>query len=189
MSSIENIEIKVNEYEYSPREYDNLGTIITKHSKYRLGDIEFIVGNNGSLEEYLKKHLNIVEDCMIDDIVYLPIYLYDHSGISIKTTPFSCKWDSGMVGYIYVKKEKARKEFSCKRISQKKKKEIEDILKSEIDIYNEYIMGNIYGYSIKYKDGEIDECCGFIGDSPKDNGMYDCWDDEAIAFYESNSSK
>ena len=28
----------------------------------------------------------------------LPLYLYDHSGITMNTTGFSCPWDSGQVG-------------------------------------------------------------------------------------------
>lgn len=30
----------------------------------------------------------------------LPLYLYDHSGITMNTTGFSCPWDSGQVGWI-----------------------------------------------------------------------------------------
>ncbi len=31
----------------------------------------------------------------------LPVYLYDHSGITINTVPYSCRWDSGQIGWIY----------------------------------------------------------------------------------------
>ena len=37
----------------------------------------------------------------------LPLYLYDHSGITMNTTGFSCPWDSGQVGWIYAFKEDA----------------------------------------------------------------------------------
>ena len=33
--------------------------------------------------------------------VILSLYLYDHSGITMNTTGFSCPWDSGQVGWIY----------------------------------------------------------------------------------------
>lgn len=42
--------------------------------------------------------------------IILPLYLYDHGGITISTRPFSCPWDSGQVGYIYASKDKFRKE-------------------------------------------------------------------------------
>ena len=54
-----------------------------------------------------------------NDNVVLPVYMYDHSGITINTTGFSCPWDSGMVGIIYVSKEKIREKFNIKRISSK----------------------------------------------------------------------
>ncbi|SHF15500.1 hypothetical protein SAMN02745133_01946 [Desulforamulus putei DSM 12395] len=42
--------------------------------------------------------------------IILPLYLYDHSGITMNTTGFSCPWDSGQVGWIYCSKERFRKE-------------------------------------------------------------------------------
>ena len=44
-----------------------------------------------------------------DKYVILPLYLYDHSGITISTGPFSCPWDSGQVGWIYAPKDTFRK--------------------------------------------------------------------------------
>lgn len=38
--------------------------------------------------------------------VMLPIYLYDHSGITISTSAFSCRWDSGLVGFIFCSHER-----------------------------------------------------------------------------------
>lgn len=37
----------------------------------------------------------------MDGMVILPLYLYDHSGITMNTCGFSCPWDSGQVGWIY----------------------------------------------------------------------------------------
>ena len=34
----------------------------------------------------------------IDGFVFLPLYLFDHSGITMNTSGFSCPWDSGQVG-------------------------------------------------------------------------------------------
>ena len=47
----------------------------------------------------------------------LPLYLYDHSGITMNTTGFSCPWDSGQVGWIYASKEDALREFGGKNIT------------------------------------------------------------------------
>jgi len=42
----------------------------------------------------------------LDKYIILPLFLYDHSGITMSTGPFSCPWDSGQVGWIYASKQK-----------------------------------------------------------------------------------
>ena len=66
--------------------------------------------------------------------IVLPIYMYDHSGITISVNPFSCPWDSGQIGFIYISKEKARKEYSKKRLTAKFKKQISEIKKTGFTI-------------------------------------------------------
>ena len=90
----------------SPREWDNLGTIYCKHRRYDLGDKHTM-----GLEE-------IISLIKRKDVLSLPLYLYDHSGITINTTGFSCPWDSGQVGYIFVRYEDIKKNFSVKRITK-----------------------------------------------------------------------
>jgi hypothetical protein len=41
-----------------------------------------------------------------DKVCIKDLYLYDHSGITISTSPFSCGWDSGQVGFIYLTRQK-----------------------------------------------------------------------------------
>jgi len=101
------------------------------------------------------------------DIISLPLYLYDHSGITMNTTGFSCPWDSGQVGYIYVSKADARKE----RIPFGN---IKPILESEVETYNQYLTGEVYGYEIlNVVRACIDSCCGFFG-PPKDHLIPHC---------------
>ena len=45
-------------------------------------------------------------------VIILPLYLYDHSGITINTTGFSCKWDSGQIGFVYITNERIN-ELGC----------------------------------------------------------------------------
>jgi hypothetical protein len=51
-------------------------------------------------------------------------------------------------------------------------KQVEDLLRSEIKTYDDYLTGNVYGYKIKAPDGEEldDACWGFFGD-PKESGL------------------
>lgn len=48
----------------------------------------------------------------INHVAILPLYLFDHSGLTISTSDFNDPWDSGQVGYIYLDKETAMKEIA-----------------------------------------------------------------------------
>src|SRR5699024_3165097 len=93
----------------------------------------------------------------------LPLYLYDHSGITMNTTGFSCPWDSGQVGWIYASKEDALREFGGKTFTSATRKKAEDRMRGEVEYYDSYLRGEAYGFEL-YKDGELeDSCWGFIG--------------------------
>ena len=63
----------------------------------------------------------------------LPLYLYDHSGITMNTTGFSCPWDSGQVGWIYASKEDALREFGGKTFTAATRKKAEDRMRGEVE--------------------------------------------------------
>jgi hypothetical protein len=160
---IDNYEIEIyqDESTESPRSWDNLGTMICFHRRYNLGD-----KHNFSVEE--------AQDMTKGkDIISLPLYLYDHSGITMNTTGFSCSFDSGCVGFIYVTKEKVRKEYNVKRITQEIIDKVTNVLKGEVKTYDQYLTGDVYGYKIfkvsecnlgcEHKE-ELDSCWGFYGE-------------------------
>jgi len=148
-----------------PREWDNVGTMYCWHGRYNLGDrqpnctpdemvIQIMCEDSGADESlvplkdahrYLEKHF-----------IILPLYLYDHSGITMSTEPFSCPWDSGQVGFIIAPRgaEGMDDELLTTR------------LKGEVTTYDQYLTGDVYGYVIEGPDGELDDgsCWGFFGD-------------------------
>jgi len=146
----------------SPREDDNLGTMVCFHRRYNLGDSKehhgFDTSDVYDFNEFWKSNKK--------NIIILPLYLYDHSGITMNTTGFSCPWDSGKVGWIFITKEKARKEFSWVRITKKRLEKIEGYLKGEVETYDQYLTGDVYGYRITDTDTEeeVDSCWGFYGE-------------------------
>ena len=155
----------------SPREFDNLGTMVCFHRKYNLGDETELKSSDFSSWEELESYLYKEENALIA----IPVFMYDHSGLWINTTGFSCPWDSGQVGYIYISKEKVRREYSCKRISKKLKEMIREMLCSEVDLYNDYLCGNVYGFTLTDRENaeEIDSSCGFYGTDYIENGIFD----------------
>ena len=156
------IEIEQDTMAESPREWDNLGTMVCFHGGYDLGD-----KHNYDHQDYLgwdEMEADIVRRENVG--VILPLYLYDHSGITIATTPFSCPWDSGQIGFIFVSKEKMREEYGYKRVSQDLKKRVAEFLRLEVETYDKYLTGDVYFYRITNTktDEQIDSCGGYFGE-------------------------
>lgn len=148
-------------------DFENLGEIVSWHKRYSLGDINLNMYDYSSLQDCISKNSSK------NDII-IPLYIYDHSGITISIKPFSCPWDSGQFGFIKVSKDKIRKEFNCKRVTQKILEKVNNIISSEIDIYDKYLRGENYYFEITDCEGESeDSCCGFIGINIKENGILD----------------
>lgn len=94
--------------------------------------------------------------------VILPLYLYDHSGITMSTGRFSCPWDSGQVGWIYADADKIKKEYG--ELTPENIEKAFHVLESEVETYDYYLTGQCYGYQLFEGDTEIDSCWGFLGD-------------------------
>jgi hypothetical protein len=164
-----------------PRTWDNLGTMICGHPRHVLGDEQFSRGEYANAYE-LRKHLFKDRDALIA----LPLYLLDHSMLSMSTEPFGGyigRFDSSMIGYIYVSKEKIREEYGKKRISKKLRESVTEYLKGEIETYNQWLQNDVYGYS-KYRlkiceccgtvlKKDIDSCWGFYGFDFENNGLWE----------------
>ena len=131
---------------YNPRDDDNLGVIVAWHRRHHLGDDMPNQAPDEWLADLKKKE---------PKAIILPVYLYDHGGITIKTTPFNCPWDSGQAGYIYTTRERVRDWTGHTRMTAKRKAAIEDMLRDEIRIYDQYIRGDIYKYIIEDEDGNF----------------------------------
>jgi len=151
----------------NPCSWDNLGTMVCWHRRYNLGD-QHDFRSPEDFQEWVK-------EIGRKNFVILPLYLYDHSGITISTTPFSCPWDSGQVGWIYVTKTCLREEFGVKRITKNIIRRAEEILRAEVKTYDQYLRGEVYGFTAYEVAGgnivKIDSCGGFYGDDPEENGI------------------
>jgi len=156
-----NIKIEQDLDPMNPRkECDNLGTLICFHRRYSIGDkSDYVSGNFASFDD-LKNAIIKTEN----PAVILPVFMYDHSGITINTTGFSCPWDSGQIGFIFVSRDQVKKEYGWKRLSKKRLSKIEQYLNGEIETYNQYLKGDVFGFIIEDESGEhVDSCWGFYG--------------------------
>jgi hypothetical protein len=112
--------------------------------------------------------------------VVVPVFMYEHSGISLSTEPFSCPWDSGQLGFIFADKADRLLENKATEWTDDLQKHTVGLLQSEIDILDQYVQGQVYGFICEETEEEdpgetgwkySDECYGFYGDDPRSNGM------------------
>lgn len=172
------IRIEQDDMNESPREWDNLGAMICWHRSYNLGDYKhgfesadvFFHVISGlypeEATEYLTdKQLYRCRKVADEKNIILPLYLYDHSGITMRTSSFFCPWDSNQVGYIYISLEEVRKLHNIKRVTKQTRETIVKCLESEVKAYDQYITGEIYGFVIEKTEDEepVDSCWGFYG--------------------------
>ena len=232
------LEIIQDEMAESPRNWDNVCEMICFHDQYRLGDkhnydnpdefLEYVLHNICGIkyedfeELSMREKYNLI--CESDKVYIQELNLYDHSGLTISTSngyPYNDRWDAGCVGWVYVSKEKAMKEWSgipekdkngefikiphehpngnitysikCSLITEENWKEVAKYhMDNEVNVYDEYLRGDVYGFNLtkkvieqdkcphcgevirEYEDEEkVDSCGGFYGDCLEDNGILD----------------
>jgi len=90
-------------------------------------------------------------------IIYLPLYIYEHGGITISAGGFSCPWDSGQAGWIYTTKEEIMKcggmirneKGNYIKVTDKNwRKAAQMWMEGEVELYDQYLRGDCYGYII-----------------------------------------
>jgi len=154
------LEVTQDEYPNNPRHDDNLSTMICFHGRYSLGDKHTYKHQDYSGWAEMEKAIIKNEK----PAIILPLYLYDHSGITISTTPFSCKWDSGQIGFVFISKDKVKNEYGVKRVTKKEIEKVTKVLLAELETYDLYMRGEVYGYTLINENGEIeDSCFGYYG--------------------------
>ncbi len=144
------------------KEFDHAAHMVCFHRNYMLGD-----KHNMSVDE-ARDYVDMITK---DGAVVLPLYLYDHSGITMSVSKFSCPWDSGQVGFIYMTREDIRKNWGVKRVTKKLLEQAKDLMVSEVKEYDYYLTGQVYGFIVEAPASEdedegkqLDSCWGFIGD-------------------------
>ena len=169
-----------------PRNDDNVGIMVCWHQRYKLGDeqpecspaeweqmlacsVDEVVN---SLDDHSEGYSGEIARVIREKVVMLPLFLMDHSGLSISAREFNDHWDSCQVGWIYV---------TSKSIASEGIEDPEGLLRAEVKEYDRYLRGDIYGFvleqitrceccgNVDYEG--VDSCWGFGGDDIESNGM------------------
>jgi hypothetical protein len=81
---------------------------------------------------------------------------YIHSGVALSLGEFGCPWDSGQVGWVFVKEEHGWGEIDGKLTTH------EQMAQWLVEGWNQYLSGDVWCFDIEDSDGEILDSCGGI---------------------------
>lgn len=140
------VRIERDELEGYPFEYDDTFTLYSNHryfspDKRKMEELFNEEGNLPTLEE-----LNALRS----DYDHFRIYSYEHGMMTVSASPFSCPWDSGLLGIVAVKKANVT--------------DTEEAFENYVETLDQLLQGDVYTYIIEDEMGEhVDSCCGFYG--------------------------
>lgn len=179
----------------NPREPDQLTTMVCWHPDYVLGD-EQIATQRGAVEtpfesvrggtapasmRHLERYLRIMRKA----IHVCPLYLYDHSGISIShgsPSPWDnptvrrdeygqgMGWDSSMVGFVYTTHERIT-ELCGEGDPYHSDEWIAEQVANDVKLYDMYLRGAVYGYVVAEGTPDESSCWGFLGWDHDESGL------------------
>ena len=157
------LEIQYDEDCESPREWSNLGYFITVDDGFRSPDmnteLENWIKETGQEADSQEEHIECIKDWFkmnSEEIVIAiyPITKYEHGGISYSLGT-GHGFDNSNNGFYIITTE-TQKEMGTK------KKDFERVIQSELDLYNKWCNGEVYGYTLYDDKGGIeDSCWGF----------------------------
>ena len=156
----------------SPREWDNIATMVHWHRRYDLCDRRVSGPRSFLLElmqerewrEHQKEVPDEISDKNIGDYIdryywVLPLFLYDHSGLSMRVRNFDCSFDSGQVGFIYIAKDDERL-LELDESGETREESARRIMKQEVKTYDQYLTGDVYIYDVMDQCGNVLDSCG-----------------------------
>lgn len=169
----------------SPREWSNLGYFVTIEQRHTspddnglLRDIINItqneVSNINEHMEAVKKEYESATDEKV--LVIYPITRYEHSGITYYRG-VGGGFDSSLCG-MYVITDETQKKIGVEP------KDFERVVDAEIEIYNRYANGEVYGFQLYNENGEFeDSCWGFYDIEDIREALPEGWENEDLNDY------
>lgn len=155
------LKIVQDENPMSPREWDQITTFFFP-KKSRLGGI-----NENESCKTATEFLAWKEENKEEILIILPVYAYIHSGIALSLGKFSCPWDSGQVGWVYITKEKY-KMMQGDNQEHNNEKMLTQFVEGEIEEMNKWFSGDVWAYKVVevcdhcgHEVGLVDSCFGF----------------------------
>ena len=116
-----------------PRKWDNFGTLaLWRHAGHNFGEVTC---DTDGLRDLIDS----------PDVIALPVYT-DEVGVS--TRPYADWWSSGFIGVIYINVNDALRQAVATEMTDHLRRNILDLLDSEIQTLDDYLRGEVYGYRV-----------------------------------------
>ncbi len=143
-----------------PRDWDgHISTFALTHKRYNMAnEFNWLNFNDyNSFDEVLEA---VKEREKI--VAYRWVRGYEHGSLVLSLSAagqFSCPWDSGWMGFIFVTEESMKENYPTLPRDDWEKTANEAI-EAEFKTYNAYVVGDVYCYRIT---GDLcdDSCCGY----------------------------
>ena len=140
------VRIEQDELVENPFQYDDVFTLYSNHryfspDKRKMEELFNEEGNLPTLEQLNSSR---------SDYDHFRIYSYEHGMMTVSASPFSCPWDSGLLGIVAVKKADVE--------------DTEKAFENYVKTLDQLLQGDVYAYIIEDEMGEhVDACGGFYG--------------------------
>jgi hypothetical protein len=153
--------------------------VLTNHNRYDLGDKDALAlawqwlqaepsfdpdwldpDSPDYIDDEDDNELNrLITACnQMHEAQYLPVYLYDHGGLALSSTPFSCKWDSGWLGIVlWTRTECEAYHAPGSHAGRDVNKEV---MESYLKELAQYVEGDVWDIIIENANGDILDCGG-----------------------------
>jgi len=183
------------EWPQDPRtEWDNFGDMVAYHRDYTLGDyghkredrwsredaharlVELAQGAGATIPE--REDTDAYEDTeaavkyLAEHGVCLPLFLLDHSGITMSTGRYGCDpqgWDTSTVGYIVATPAMIRQEYG--RNTKATREKAAKRMRAEVETYASYLEGDVVGWSVERDGDTVEQVGGYYGFSENEKDM------------------
>lgn len=169
------------ENDYCDQYYEYKETVCGKeYTRYIDADTS---DSDDSIASDMADQLDMCEKMLLlentGEVVTLSISMYEHSGISLwlgsKWGHPDAQWDCSSIGFAFVEKKTAKEEGMLDPGDEYEhdwKKWAYAMMEDEMETYNKYVSGEVYGYMIEDEEGEEASnvyLCGCWGFYDKDH--------------------
>ena len=139
----------------SPDSWDNIPKLMTFHRGCYIQEDKAFKRKEEEFKAFLRDNEKT--------LFIMPVRAYIHSGVALSfsgsTYPFNDPWDACQVGVMFCTKKEARDNWG-----KGWTKKIQKAFEAHLETWNQYLRGEVYGYTVEDKDGNhVDSCWGFYG--------------------------